>query len=200
MRAASSELPGLFARSMSFQLGQRVEAGALLIGGHPLGRRQVDDRVADGAEERPLVGGRHEPGAPVVGSAERAAAVVVHHDVGGQARRLRAEAVGDPRPDAREAHADLATLHLVGRLDMVVRAAVERPDERHLVDLAGEVREDLRDLDAALPVPLELERARHERTGVSLANHHRVGHRLAGVLLQGRLRVEGVDLADTARS
>ena len=178
--------------------GQGVEPGPLLLDADALGGLQVDDGVADGAEQRALVGGGHEAGAPVVGAAEGAAAVVVHDHERGQARALRPQAVGDPRADGGEPHPDLAALHLVGRLDVVVRPAVQRPDERHLVDLLREVREDLGHVEAALAVPVELERARHQRAGMALPHDDRLGHRLARVLRQRGLVVERVDLADPA--
>ena len=51
--------------------------------------------------------------------------------------RICGQRLNNPGPDARIPRPDLPRLHLVGRLDVVIRPTVERPDERHLVDLLG---------------------------------------------------------------
>ena len=184
------------------QLRQRIEARALGFGGHAGRRLQIDDRIAGRTELRALIGGRNEAGAPVVRSAERSAARVGHDDVGRQAGRDRAQAVGDPRADARKSQVDLPGLHLVGALHVIVRPPVHRAQERDLVDVPAEVRKELRHLDPALPVLLEREGARHQRPGKSLPHDHVALHlavdRLAGVLRQRRLRIERIHLAPAA--
>ena len=64
------------------------------------------------------------------------------------------------------------------------------------------MREKLRDLDAALAVPLELERTRHERPRVALTHLNLAVdlalEGLSGVFPESWLRIEGVDLTDAA--
>src|SRR5215471_20725278 len=92
--------------------------------------------------------------------------VVMTDARGGKARRGRSEAIGHPRSDAREAEIDLSRLHLVGALHVIVRSSVDRAQERDAVDVPAQVREQFRNLDAALTVFLEDERTRHERSGI----------------------------------
>ena len=108
--------------SISFSFASRVEPRALLLGGHAGGRLQIDDRIAGWTEERALIRRGHEAGSSWT-AAERSAARVVEHDECRQALSSPTQPVGDPRADAREAHADLARLHLVMRLHVVVRSA-----------------------------------------------------------------------------
>ena len=85
---------------------------------------------------------------------------------------------------------------------MIVRPAVDRAEEGELVDLSGEMRKELRYLDAALSVPLEAEGARHERAGKSLADDDAsldfVVEGLARVFRQRGLGIERVHLAHAA--
>ena len=93
-------------------------------------------------------------------------------------------------------------LHLIGALHVVVRAAIDRAQERNLVDVPAEMREDLRDVDAALSVLLEREWARHQRPGEALAHDHVAAYfavdRLTRILLQRGLGIERVHLAPAA--
>ena len=184
------------------QLRQRIEPHALILRRHARRRLEIDDRIARGAEQRALIRGGHEAGAPVVRPAERSAASVGHHDERRQAGRDRAQAVGDPRADARKPEVDLAGLHLVGALDVVVGSSVDRAQERDLVDVPADGRKDLRDFDPALPVLPEGERARHQRARRTLPHDdvalHLAVDRLAGVLRQRRLGIEGIHLAPAA--
>src|SRR6185436_17803604 len=81
-------------------------------------------------------------------------------------------------------------------------SAVDRVQERNVVNVLADVREDFRHLDAALPVLLEAERARHQRTGKSLADDditlHLAVDRLARVFRERRLRIEGVHMTPAA--
>src|SRR2546425_2280281 len=59
-------------------------------------------------------------------------------------------------------------------------------------------REDLADLDAALPASLEGERRAHEVAGLPLGLRISARHRLAVVLVQKRFRVERINLRQAA--
>ncbi len=102
MRAASSELPGYFCRSISFSLASRSSRARCCSGRH-LGRRlQIDDRVVRRAEHRALIRRRHEARAPVRRAAERSAARIVNHHERRQALVLRPQPIRHPRPHARK--------------------------------------------------------------------------------------------------
>ena len=108
------------------QLRQRVEPGTLGIGAQACRRLQVDDRIAGRTKLRPLIGSRNESGAPIVRPAERPAARIGHHDVGGKTGCDRSQSIGDPRTHTRESQVDLAGLHFVGALHVIVRPPVDR--------------------------------------------------------------------------
>ena len=201
MRAASSELPGWFCRSSSFSRAS-ASSRALFLRSHSGRRFQIDNRIAGGAELRSLVRRRHVPGAPVVRPAQRSAAVIGQHHERRQAGRFRSQTVGHPRTHAGEPDVDLARLHFVGRLHVIVRASVDRSDDGQLIDVPADVRKNLRDLDAALAVLLEREGAGHQRAREALPHNHVARHfsvdRLAGVFRQRRFRIPRVHLARPA--
>ena len=95
-----------------------------------------------------------------------------------------------------------AGVHHVARRAVDVRLRRHRHQERHAIDLRRQVREDRRDPAAALPVLLERERRLHQvagRAGDALGLLAGAGvERLAVPLLQFRLVVERVRLADAA--
>jgi hypothetical protein len=107
--------------------------------------------------------------APVRRTANRTTARVIDDHEGRQAGAFRSKAVADPRASGREAHTDLPRLHFVMRLHVVVRSAVHGVDERDFIDQLARLREHLGHQLAGLAHALELERARHERTGMALA-------------------------------
>ena len=87
-----------------------------------------------------------------------------------QTRAFSAETVRDPGTRGRESDADLSGLHLVVGLNVIVRSAVHRVDERDVVDVLSGFREHLGHQLARLSHPLELEGARHQRTRVALTH------------------------------
>ena len=113
---------------------------------------------------------------------------------------LRPEAVREPAANARVPCQDRAGVHLVQRRTVVIRQAVHRSDDCQIVDVLGHVREQVRDFDPALTVASELPRRGHQAAWIALRYDHlaNAGHGFAGMLGQGRLRVEGVDLAGAA--
>jgi hypothetical protein len=119
-----------------------------------------------------------------------------------QAGRFRSQPVGDPGTHAREPDVDLAGLHFVGRLHVIVRSAIHGSDHRELVHVLADVRENFRHLDPALPVLLERERAGHQRAWKALPDNHVSGHlavdRFAGVLGERGFWIPRVHLAGSA--
>ena len=150
------------------QLRQQVQPRALGLRRHSCDRLQIDDRIAARAEERSLIRGRHVARAPVRRTANRSSPGVGNHDERRQAGAFGAKTIRNPRTGTRESHPDLPRLHLVVRLHVIVRAAEHGVNERDVVDMLPEVREDLRHQLSTLSVTLELERARHQRPGITL--------------------------------
>ena len=161
-----------------------------------------DGRAADGVEDRALVGDGQEPGGEVPLLVVRQAAGVRQDDERRQVVREPAEAVGEPCPEAREPGQHEPGVHHVAGRAVHVRLRRDRHQERHPVHVPGEVREDGTHPPPALPVLLERERALHQVAGrAGDALDLLAGARLEGlavVLLQLRLVVERVRLADAA--
>ena len=92
-------------------------------------------------------------------------------------------------------------MHQEQRRLVVEVTAVHRSDQRHIVDVLGEVRHDLRDIHAALAVFLKLERRRQQALRLvgrcNVRRHLAHGH-LTGVLLERRLGVKQVYLTRPA--
>ena len=119
-----------------------------------LGREEIGDRrpAFGRLDHGALVDRRQEARAPVHRSARRQAAVVGKHDKRGQLLRFAAEAVGDPRPHRRESGKDEAAVGHEHRRTVERGLALHRMDERHLIDVAGELRQQVADPAAALAV------------------------------------------------
>ena len=117
-----------------------------------------------------MIGGRHEARAPAIGTAERPAPRIVDDDESRQAGGFGAETIGDPGPDARISHVDLARVHVVMGLHVIVGARVDRANESDLIHFLRDVGEKFGDIDAALPVFLERERAGHDGSWKTLAH------------------------------
>src|SRR5262249_44290387 len=135
---------------------------------------------------------------PVVRSAESAAAHILQRDESGQVRIFRPQAVCDPASYGGKTHAELPSLHLEGRLYMVVGPSPHRVQKCNLVYFRAEVRKDLRNIFSALSILAEFENARHDRTRPAVVYADIAGQNLARVFFQRRLVVKGIDLADSA--
>ena len=83
-------------------------------------------------------------------------------DVTGQVLVLGAEAVGQPRAEARPRRLRLAGVHHQERRLVVGRVGVHRADDANVVDDLADVREQLADLDAAVALFAEGERRRQQ--------------------------------------
>ena len=141
-------------------------------------------------------------------SAARSAWSRLQHHESGQIARFAADPVGDPRSHARPPETDGAGVHetLGGRVIEIVGR--DSRDERHIVDDARNVRQQVRDPPPALAVLFELARRAehlhrlfgesvHEREALARDQGRR--NRLAVVLPQLRLVFEHVELARSAR-
>ena len=180
--------------------GQQIKLRPLLAIRLSRGADEVVERRPLRLQGCPLVDPREKAGPPVLGMPLRDAAAqgVVHDHKRRQVLRLGPQAIGDPRPHAGESHPGEPGVDLEQGRRVVVRVGVTRMQKRHLVDMAGQVRKDLRDPRPRLPVLLKLKRRPHDRSDV-------LGEK-AGVLVeplqllpialgQAGLVVPGVDLA-----
>ena len=164
--------------------GQFVELFAADFTRDTFGILEVEDAFAFIAELYPLEFGGQEARAPeavverlVVGTT---ATEGRHHHVGGEVGVFAAEAVGGPGADARTAGKLGARLHERDRRVMVDGFRVHGADHAPFVGLRGDVRHQLTEPIARLPVLVELEDrwgdwevllARgHRRQALSLAN------------------------------
>ena len=188
------------ARCCSFSFAERVEPRALLVGRDAGRRFEIDNRITARAKWRALVRRRQEPRRPDLRSTDRAPAIVVQHDEARQPGAFRSEAVGQPRSHGRKAGANLTGLHLEVGQRVIVRSSVDRSQECDLVDVPGDIGEQLGDVHSGLTVLLERERARHQRAGETLPNDHFTlsAERLARNLGQRGFGVERVYLTDAA--
>ncbi len=81
---------------------------------------------------------------------------------------------------------------------MIRDVRVDRANEADVVGAGADVREQLAHFDAALAVLLERERRLQQRAGLALGRHRAARQRLAMVLVEHRLRIEAVDLRQSA--
>ena len=103
MRAASSAPPGRASRCCWFSSASRSSCSRCAGLVDVRGPAQVENRVADRAEQRALISGRHEAARPVRLAADRPAALVENDDVAGQVlvpvpRPYTAQLPSDGRP------------------------------------------------------------------------------------------------------
>src|SRR5579872_6115893 len=178
---------------------QQIELAPLLL----RGRRavQVQHRVADGPEQRALVGGGHEAARPVRLAADRAAAVVHDHHIARQVLVLGPEAVGRPASQRRPADENAAGVHRHERGAVRVAIGIAGADERQLVGVLPEVREVVADHQAALAAGPKLAPLRRQEALFSTAGVGELEARrklLPRILRQRRLVVEGIDMAGRA--
>jgi hypothetical protein len=145
------------------ELFEQVQLPTLGGGRHRLGRNQVVDRLPFGSQMRSLIDSRQEAGAPVGGVAFRQTTFlgIGHHHEGGQVLAFAPQPVRHPRADARIPHSRQAAVHHEQRRRMVVRFGKAGMNERHLVDVFAQVREQRGDHLAGLAAGSEFEGGLH---------------------------------------
>ena len=97
-------------------------------------RAQVENRIAGGAKNGPLIRRGKITGSPVVRTVVRTAARIEEHDERRQILVLRAEPVSHPRANAREARQQRARVPLEMRDRVIVGTADAGADQRDIVD------------------------------------------------------------------
>src|SRR5262245_1029214 len=122
----------------------------------------MQDRVRTVAKLRSLVGRRHETSAPIARAADRFAGIA-HDDEAGQVLVLAAESVADPGAEAGPARRHRAGIHLADRADMVQTVRPARPDHRQVVGAAGNMGQEIADVDSSISILLEAALACQER-------------------------------------
>ncbi len=185
------------------ELFQQVELRSLLAVADAWCPVQVVDGRSRRLQHRPLINAGQETRTPIRGVAFRQAAAqrVVHRDKAGETFILASQAVGHPRAHAGETHSRHARVDHEQGGRMIVGRRPAGVDERHLVDVLGEVRENLRAPFAAFAVLREPEGGLHHRADL-------IGEKaraliealefLTVALGQLRLIVPGIDLARSA--
>src|SRR6266853_1885016 len=175
-----------------------VQTRPLLLRRHVLtGSRQVQNRIALGAEYRALISRRQEAVLPVRRAGIGSAFLVQDDHKTRKVLVLAAQTVGDPGAHAREAHLDRAGVPLVVGYHVIVRKALAGMNECQVVHDRADIWEYFRDPSARFPILLEAEWALHQRSGISLANLDLAVsiHRHAVVLFERRFVLEGVKVA-----
>ena len=112
---------------------------------------------------------------------------------------LAAEAVVEPGAGAGVSHEREARVEEVVPLGVFADLARHRTDDREVVGAVGDLREEVRHLDARLAVALGFPRGAHDISVVvedRALDRHR--HRFSVQFGQGGLGVEGVDVRDAA--
>ena len=184
------------------QIFQRVETGALHLARDAGRVREIEHRVARTAEHHALIGGRQKAARPVGASAAGADAGA-EHDESRQVLRLAAQPVEHPRAHGRAAHLYAAAeeQQLAG---MVVEGVgVHGAHQAEIVGAGADVRDEIGELDAALPVRRET-RGLASTAALGLVKARRRSlvssgrQRLAVPLLELGLGVEEIDLAGPA--
>ena len=177
-----------------------VEDVALLVPGHARRQGEVVDRRLVGADDDPLVRGRHEARGPVLRPRDRPAGLVEHDHEARHVLVDRAEAVGHPRAETRVPGQHAAGVHHEHRRAVDGAFGVHGVDEADVIDAGADVGEEVRDVLAALAVLLELPLRADDAALVLVPAPAEGldGNRLAVEGVQGRLVVEGLDLAGAA--
>ena len=183
------------------QLRQQVELLPLCFR-IDLGRRcQIENRSPDRAKQRPLISRRHIAARPVRLTPDRPPSFVEHHHIPGKVLILGTQPVSHPTPQRWPPDQGLPRVNLHEGRAVCMRIRVTGPHDRQLVRMFANVRKEIRNRKTALTPRLELPRGRCQEPDRSSpgVNVFLVGrHRLPGVLLEHRLRIEGIHLARSA--
>ena len=170
-----------------------------VVFGHFLGHHlaiRPSGRIGGGlnaiGDEGALVDGGEEPIAPQRRS-DGGGDIGTEYDIAGQVLVFGAQPVSQPGTHGRAAGLVGAGVHhQAGRL-VIGDIGVDRADPADVVGDFAEVRPELADVHAALPVLLEFERRLHQLAGAALGLDGAAGKRLAVVLLERGLGIEAID-------
>ena len=149
-----------------------------------------------GVDVGSLIDAGEEGGLPVLGFLDGIAAGA-HDDEPRHVLILGAEAVGDPGAERGPDLAGLAAVHEQQRGFVVGDIRLHRADDAHVVDVLGDVGEEVGNGDARLTVAAEGKGGFEGRSGATLGLVAD-GDLLAVPLVEGRLGVKGVDVGGTA--
>ena len=169
-------------------LGRRGQLRVPQVADHPF-------RVGDGIVEGGALMARGQKAAAQAGAA---AAAGTEDDEAGQVLVFGAQAVGDPRAHRRPRGGDVAGMKQAagGRVGGV--EGVHRADDAEVVGERGEVGQQFADFEAGLAVLSEVKGRRQQAAGGALGAQVDGIGALAGVLSQGGLGIEHVDLRRAA--
>ena len=148
--------------ALAVEVAQGVQPRPLGAAADAAGAGKVQHGVTAAAERDPAIGRGQEPARPV-GRASRDAGLAGlrrQHDVAGKIRGLAAQPVGHPRAHRRPAEHRDAAVHQQLAGVMVGHVRVHRTHHADVVGARSHVGDEVGELDAGLPIRLELARAR----------------------------------------
>jgi hypothetical protein len=163
---------------------------------------QMQDGIVTGTHGGALIRRGQEAAAPGGRAAFQTTAGIRQHDERGHVGVLGAEAIRHPASQARLAHLDGAGVHLIDRLRMIHAVAMATADDAHLIGDARHVRQEVADLDPALPMlPKRLHRCQ-QRVLRDFASRFdgavALRQRFARMADEFGLRIEQIDVARPA--
>ena len=181
---------------------QEIEARALLLRSEILRRRtQIENRIADRAERRPLIRCRKITRAPVIRPVVRPAAMIEDHHERRQVLVLGAEPVSHPCAVTRRARQDRAGGPLEMRERMIVGPAHARSGSTRYRPRSSPMCGNSSETSIPdCPYFLNLYGLRMIGPGISLLHLDvaLAGQRLAVIFVERGLGVERVEVADAA--
>ena len=191
---------GALALVFAVEFEEEVELFALL-GGRGVVAADVFDEFLDAGllrvDERALVDTGEEAGLPVFAVLDRITAGA-HGDEAGEVLIFRAESVGDPGAEAGSALDGVTAVHEHEGWLVIRDVGLHGADDGEVVGAAGDVGENVADLEAALAVRREFEGRGKGRACLAFGAEVGGGQGLAGKTGEGGLGVKGVHMRRAA--
>lgn len=182
--------------------GEEVELGVLPLRIAALRTAQIGDRLWAGLEQRALVAGGHEAGAPSARTVDDHCIAVLDDDEARQAVVLRAETVGHPSAERRSSAKNRAGIHLADPAGVVDAVADTRSDHAQFIGDLRVVWQPVGNPQPSfamlLPLPFALQQGRANLTHRRDRALEAVGERFAGELVEQRLRIKEIEVARSA--
>src|SRR5262245_46849376 len=125
-----------------------VQPATLVLGFDKSWRCQIDNRITLAAKWSALKNARKKASPPILSPSERVAYVIEQHDKSRQILVLTSQTVGRPGTGARSSRLDETRHHLKDGWSVVIAERMHRSHHCDVVNTFGDVREELRDLDA----------------------------------------------------
>lgn len=192
-------LPTVGLECLAIQASEEVEFFALQIE-RGLERPDVGKTLLLGLEDGTLVGRGEESIAEAIESAGWDQASV-ENDEAGEILALASQTVGDPGSHARPSLQGMSGVEKIVGRSVLGKLGGHRADDRELVGVPSDLREQAADFDPALTVLGKLPRGPHHRPiVVELSGSYlkELGGIATMILREQRLGIEGIDLGHSA--